>query len=196
MAVISLEEALRILGPVTGHLRECHLEAWAIYREHFNALMPLATVGGKAATIHELVIERIRHHAADMPTVRIRENVCGGRFILEVGNQLIVHFKKLTKDFHTTNNPTQNSEAFDLQEEIDGFPSWPRLCAGYAFGELGTSMEGPYLACLTGKQCEWYYDLGSGEGTGVLAFPAPHTLPPDRDAAPRPEVTESESGND
>ena len=183
MALISRDEALQILGSVASQLRDCHVEAWQAYRDFVSPHMPLATIGGKAATMHELVIQRVRHHSVEMSGVKVRENICGGRFILEVKNQIIIHFKKLTEDFHTTNNPTENSDKFDLQQEIEGFPAWPRLCAGYAFGELGTSMEGPFLALLIGKSCEWYVDLSSGEGTGILPFPTPDRLGPDEAAA-------------
>ncbi len=193
MTLILRDDALKIIGPVNrAHLRDAHLEAWDIYQSVIHPTAPLAGIVGKASWMHELIIERVRQHAPDMQSVKVRENVCGGRFLLEIGNQLIIYFKKLTTDFHTTNNPTDNSDAFDSQGEIDGFPAWPRINAGYAFNELGTTIDGPYLAFMLGsKNCNWYHDLRGGEGTGILPFPTPDKGKPDegeRDVPDTPDI--------
>ena len=188
MALISPDDAFNILGPILPHLRDSHTEAWDIYQRHISPHMPLATIRGKAGTINELVIERVRQHLPDMPSVVPRDNVCGGRFLLEVDRQVIVYFKKVTASFCTTNNPTENSETFDTQSAIEGFPAWPRVVATYALSEFGTSMQGPYLAFLIGKECQWWRDLNGGGGTGILPFPTPDKQKPDDDEGRLPEI--------
>jgi hypothetical protein len=190
MVMITRQKALADLGPLVAVLQECHAEALRIYEEHISKFMPLATIGGKAATIHELIVEQARQRFSGRKGVEPKENICGGRFLIIVPNSMIIQFKKFTEDFHTTNNETDNSRAFDRQEPRDELPGLPRLTAGYKLGQYGVSFEGIFLAFIIGKHCEWWHDLNTGEGTETLPFPTPDQLPPDeeRDGEELPDI--------
>ena len=105
----------------------------------------------------------------------VHENIIRGRFLVEVDGRLLLQFKKLTRDLVTVNNPTETSEAFDRQQEIEGVPALPRLTVGYQLGQYRTDLAGIYLAFLIGKECIWHHDLRTGEGSiGMdLEFPTP-----------------------
>lgn len=151
--------------------RDCLASAWEKWTEHFRPFIPTPSSRGLANILHELIIEEARQRFGNIPGVNIRDNVLGGRFLLELRDaRLIVQFKKLTQDFVTVNNPTPASLTFDRQQPIDDFPTWPRLTVGYQLSAYGTSLE-MYLAYIIGDECIWYHNLESAESSIMLEFP-------------------------
>lgn len=181
-------------------LRGCVEQAWEAYDTNMRPAMPLATTSAVAHCLHELTLQQVRDSFGPETGVIVHDNTIGGRFLLEVPGKLVVQFKKLTKDFHTSNNPTETSEKFDRQEPIEGFPIVPRLTVGYQLGHYGTAIAGIYLAFVVGRECVWYHDLQDGGSSMVLDFRpnAGRPSPAERERAEerRHDVADDEEADD
>lgn len=172
--MVRRDEAVETLGDARlAILKQCLDEAWATFDRSFRSALPLCSPVGMANILRELVIQQVRERFVGVDGVDIRDNnVVGGRFLAEIDRRLILSFKKLTKDFQTTNNPTETSRAFDTQEPgIEGMPDLPRITVGYQLGQYGTSIAGMWLAFVVGKECVWHHDLQTGAGSIEIEFP-------------------------
>ena len=172
--LMSRETAIIQIGPERlDRLRACFVAAWGRYEAQFRPHLPLCDPTAMATILRELVLEEARRTFSDQPGVVILDGPRDRRFLLVIDDALVVQVKKLTQDFQTVNNPTETSKAFDRQLPIEGFPSVPRLTAGYKLGQYGTQMSGIWLIFLVGKQCLWHYDLETGEHSLTLDLGVP-----------------------
>ena len=87
-----------------------------------------------------------------------------------VDDILAIQVKKLTRDLRTVNFETTASRNFDLQLPLEGFPGHPRLTLGHKLDEYGTELSEILLIFSIGNECQWHYDLRTGEATQQL-FP-------------------------
>ena len=136
--MIQQDEAVEALGKERlAILRRCLDAAWENYERAFRPLLPLCSPTGMANVLRELVIQQVREQFVGVPGVVIRDNnVVGGRFLAEIDKRMILSFKKLTRDFLTSNNPTKTSIAFDTQKPgIEGMADLPRITVGYQLGQ-------------------------------------------------------------
>ncbi|MDE2772091.1 MAG: hypothetical protein OXI46_00065 [Gemmatimonadota bacterium] len=172
---IDRETALKQLGPRhLDLLRQCLERAWDKYEALIRPVLPLCHPTAQATIIREFILEEVRHVFAGEVGITLRDDPTGDRFLLEVNGFFVIQFRKLTTDFHTVNNPTETSKAFDRQEQIEGYPALPRLTAGYQLGQYRTDFSGIWLAFLVGNELQWYHDLRTGEYPITLDFPRPH----------------------
>jgi hypothetical protein len=189
--MIGRPKAVRIVGPERLALLLQSVEGgWAKFEDRIRPWYPLCSPTGMATMIHEGVKDEVRRQFEGVPGAIIHDGTLGRarRFLLELDRRLIVQFKKLTEDFHTVNNPTETSEAFDNQQRgCDELPDLPRLTVGYQLGQYGTSLAGIWMAFVVGKEAAWYHDLQSGEYSTQFVFP--HR---DRSAADEEVATEEE----
>lgn len=172
--MIAQGDAVEALGQERlAILKTCVDEAWQTFDETVRPIVPLCSPTGTANILRELLIQQVRERFVGVSGVNIHDrNVVGGRFLAEIDQQMILSFKKLTKDFHTSNYPTDTAQAFDKQEPgLEGMPDVPRITVGYQLGQFGTSLSGVFLAFVVGKECVWHYDLQSGSGSIEIDFP-------------------------
>jgi hypothetical protein len=171
--MIEREEAIAVLGAARlGILKQCIEEAWTKYDKVVRPELPLCSQVGMANTVRELVVQQVRDRFFGIEGVVIHDRTgVGGRFLVEIDRKLILSFKKLTTDFHTTNNPTATSLAFDRQETGLLEADLPRITVGYQLGEYGTSIAGIYIAFCIGDEAVWHYDLVTGSSSIEIEFP-------------------------
>ena len=176
---IARETTLDRLGPeYLSLLRECLEAAWKKYEAVIRPALPVCDPIAQATIIREFILEEVRHTFQGRAGTTIRDDPSNSRFLLEVDDSFVIQFRKLTTDFRTVNNPTKTSEAFDRQDQVDGYPPLPRLTAGYQLGQYRTDFAGIWLALLVGNELQWYHDLRTGEYPITLDF-----TEPDRGAA-------------
>lgn len=179
---ISQDGAIGALGSLNlGRFRDCIERAWAKFDASVSPIVPLCTRRGRASIFHDFVCQEIRDEFSNEPNFEILDNTMNSRFLLLLHGVAVIQFKKLNKDFTTTNYPTPSAIAFDEQQEIEEFPPLPRLTVGYHFGQYETSLEGIWLAFVHGRECVWHFDLRTGEGSLVLELP----IGPNPSVAPR-----------
>ena len=179
---IARKTVLDHLGPeFLALLRECLEVAWEQYETRIRPALPLCDPIAQATIIREFVLEEVRQAFQGKAGITIRDCPTDNRFLLQVGNSFVIQFRKLTTDFRTVNNPTKTSEAFDRQDQVDGYPPLPRLTAGYQLGQYRTDFAGIWLAFLVGNELQWYHDLRTGEYPITLDFPKPDGGPADLD---------------
>lgn len=191
--MIQQDDAVEALGTVRlAILRECLDAAWEAFEATIRPVLPLCSPVGMANILRELIIQQVRERFVGILGVNIRDhNVVGGRFLAEIDQKMILSFKKLTKDFQTTNNATKTSCAFDKQElGIEGMPDLPRITVGYQLGHYGTSIAGIYLAFVVGEECIWHHDLQTGAGSIEIEFPRENESAADKE---RQEVERREA---
>ncbi len=174
------DEALRLLKPVLPDLRECVRAAWAKYEATMPAALPLASASFRAHAMHEFVLEEVRHRIGDVyRQAEVAEPNPKRRFLVYWAKRLALQFKKLGPDFLTSNYPTETALAFDRQDlNLPDCKPYPKLTVGYQLDEFATGLTGIYLAFRIGKECVWWHNLDTGEGSIMLEFPAPDTLRP------------------
>lgn len=204
--MIDEEAAVAALGEeCLGILRDCVEAAWDKFEHHFRPILPLCSPGAMATIVHELTLEEARRRFGPETGVVVRDAlVQGKRFMLEVPGKCIVRFKKLTKDFQTSNYPTETAVAFDAQQLVRDYPGLPRLTVGYQLGQYRTSITGIYLAFLIGKDVIWYRGLDEAGGSTVIEFPRSPDMPSAADIERAEEAAEraaddedeAEVGND
>lgn len=170
---IDRKTAIELIGSERMALmRSCIEDGWAIYDEVFRPYMPLAGPVQLANTLFALVTERARQTLREEHGFHILDGAVHGRFNVVVDGSVVVQFRKLTKDFLTTNHRTDTSDAYDRQEPgIEGLPDAPRLTVGYQLDQYLMSVAGTYLAFNIGQENVWWSDLASGEHSITLEFP-------------------------
>ncbi len=153
-------------------MRKCIEDGWAIYDEVFRPHMPLAGPVQVANTLFALVTEQARRNLREEHGFRLSDGEVNGRFNVIIDGTVVVQFRKLTKDFLTTNHRTSSSDEYDNQEPgIERLPDLPRLTVGYQLDPYLMSVSGIYLAFNVGQENLWWNDLNSGEHSNALEFP-------------------------
>jgi len=172
---IGRENAIRILGPERlWILMQCVEASWEKFEQHVRPHYTLISLSAMAHMLHEGIKDEVRRRFVGVSGVIVHDGTLGKakRFLLEVDHSLIIQFRKLTEDFHTANNPTETSEAFDNQlRGCDELPNLPRLTVGYQLGQYNTAIAGIWIAFVVGKEADWHLDLRSGEYSTEFEFP-------------------------
>ncbi|HTN36046.1 MAG TPA: hypothetical protein VL053_03170 [Arachidicoccus sp.] len=163
--ILRLKEAKPILDSIHKHLvSSIHegFEDWLKIREFINNFE-----GGpvnykprtKAGIIHEHIEKYIRINLADTEGVIIDE--FNGVFGIHLQDELFIRFKKMDKDYATSNISTRQHRTFIKQGQIEGFPEKPTfLFAGYLPDNTWSTIKGVYVACWVGKNLEWVDEFG------------------------------------
>jgi hypothetical protein len=180
MVIIELDEALSLLEPILADLRICVKDAWAKYQATIPMLLPLASSGFRAHAMHEFVLEQVRHRIdGQYEEATIAERTKNRRFLVYWKNRVALQFKKLGPDFLTRNYPTRTAIEFDLQVlDLPECLPYPKLTIGYQLNEFATDLLGVYVAFRLGKECVWWHNLDTGEGSIMFDFPTPDTMQP------------------
>lgn len=111
-----------------------------------------------------------------------------GLTTINIRDHLLARFKKLDKNKHSRNLPTQQSFLFKAQLELPGIPSkLTHLDVGYVLNDLQTGIDGVYITCPYGKGLAWLINLdNSSSGGNVIRFTSSGpTAPPSQDATTR-----------
>src|SRR5690349_11012946 len=102
---IDQDKAVEVIGePRLALLRTCLDNAWAKFEAKFRPELPLCSLIGMANILRELVVQEVRDRFVGISGVHVKDNTTGARFLVEIDKQIILSFKKLTKNFLTANN--------------------------------------------------------------------------------------------
>ena len=184
---IDREEALETIGTgVLDWLRDCCEQAWSVYHNRIAQELPDCEPPALASLIRQLILAQIRRTHREYDGVSLKLWRHNRRFLVQVGDRLVIQVKKLTEDLRTSNLETRTSRAFDQQQLIEGYPQVPRLTLGYKLGAYRTELSEVLLIFSIDNECQWWYDLRSGEHSQELHFPL---LPePDEDRQAKGET--------
>lgn len=154
---ISEAEAKIILDPYKTRLRECVTHAWKDYESQYGPMRHIHTPRTRANIVHDHMVhhaKRLFESDTDVSMYEVK-----GLFLVEIGGQLHVRFKKLDEDKRHHNYPTPQNLEFWEQLFLPGMPHLIRLVAGYELNDLQTDINAVYITCPNGSCNAWYFEL-------------------------------------
>ena len=177
MANFTEDKGKFILSPHHDALYACLMEAW----ENWLTLAqrfpdPLART--RANNVYQFMLDRATEHF--QKTRGVHRVQSQGRILLNVKNEVIVGFKKLSHKLRTQNYPTLFSLMYDAQMDLEGIPSQlPRVTVGYQLKNFETEIE-PFVVYAIENKVQWWYRLEPSSRADVIPFPpASPVLPTD-----------------
>lgn len=157
--VISENAARTILDPYMVRLRECITLAWENYEYQYGLMRHIHTPRTRANIVHDHMVYHARRLFEGDTNVSMSE--VKGLFLVEIGGQLLVRFKKLDEDKRHHNYPTPYNLEFWGQLDLPGIPHVTRLVAGYELNNLQTDINAIYITCPNGSCNAWHFELES-----------------------------------
>lgn len=133
-----------------------------------NVVFKKATI---ASMVHDFTKERIKKAFADIEDLETKDY--NKIFGFHLKGKVLIRFKKINKDFTTSNIQTKQTINYSKQIEIEGMPESPTyLYAGYMPNETWTGIKNIYIICKQEKNLLWQKDLtGITEQTSIKFIP-------------------------
>jgi hypothetical protein len=174
MVLISAAEAHEILQPWHRDLVRCVRSGFADLLAVQAEKDPEMNTRTRRNLLQNFVVRDVNRQFAELPGFRV-VNSRTGRYLISVGDRLILQVKFLTEDFRTVNTLTETAKLFNAQADIEGLPSLPRLTLGYRLDALETAVEGVYVMLGVNNVPSWWYRIADEEGgfgqTGAEVLP-------------------------
>lgn len=183
-------QAKKRLDPYHELLAQCHQQAWDQWRDqHESGFLDLKR-RTRANVVHNLITDQVKQKFARVSGTHVLEE--HGRVLLCIGDDLLLHFKKFSKDLKPSNYPTQLSLDFARQRTLGIIEDQVRLTVGYTLNHLEMDLEAVYISLFQGATREWCYELDLAAASLVTpitsAVPAPASSPEPRRSRIRRKV--------
>ncbi|HYC44585.1 MAG TPA: hypothetical protein VED01_03775 [Burkholderiales bacterium] len=174
MKILNKRNAVIRLGGYLPLIRSVFLRAWAEYNALPLELRIKLTPRSRASIVHDFVVHAIRASFDGIDDVRLLE--INKLFVMLVGCDVVLRFKKLDDGLRASSIPTQQSLDFSNQDDLPGIERVTHLDAGYRLNALQTTIEGVYVCCPNGASVLWYYEIApeEGEADNVIPLPRPN----------------------
>ncbi len=173
MALISREEAMKILEPHVMALCSIPRDAWTQYHAEVpeNLLVEFCP-RTRASAVHNLMVSNAVKYASSNPDVRTfsRQKMDG----ITIAGKLAIRLKKLDGDSLSSNQPSGQVDAFRGQESLEGIEATHNLELGYVLNEHETDIAEIRIVCPSGRNdIAWWATLGErgSEGGSIEMFP-------------------------
>lgn len=160
MAFSSQEEIQEVLGRYEAPIGTSILSAWAAWLAIPEALrLSLSAVPrARANAIAAFAYSEFSRLESGNESIRLHEahdTVC-----LVIEEKVLVRFKKLARDYLSSNYQTQRAKEFNGQLALDGIPTIARVDVGYILDELTTRIEELAFVYRLGNTVAWKYPIG------------------------------------
>src|SRR2546427_5633558 len=123
MALIKEEAAFKKLDKHTSGFRAIVQGGWddllGLLRE-YPELRTIICPGTRAALVHDFQVAHASRYAEKAKGVRLQD--CSGMKVLVIDSQFAIRLKKLDSQLMSSNQPTEQVEAFRKQQQLPGFP--------------------------------------------------------------------------
>ena len=144
--------------------------------------------------VHDYIKDEVRRRFTDRAGFTIVER--RQLFLLAVGTDILLRFKKLDEDGRARNYPTQQARDFDCQLPLEGIPDAERVNVGYVLDPLGLQISVVMLSKTNGSgRVEWHRIIDPDAWAIVdyapvlpLHQPAAAGNPPARRVRAKPEL--------
>jgi hypothetical protein len=196
MKILSQRNAAIRLGAYLPLIRSAFHRAWS----EFQGLPPeqrtKLCARSRASIVHDFVVHAIRSSFDTINDVELVE--INKLFMMVVGCDLALRFKKLDEGMRASNIPTQQSLDFSNQDDLPGIESITHLDAGYRLNALQTIIEGVYICCPNGSAVLWYFEIEpeEGEANNVVSLPRPGAPSPRPTISPLSNADETTQSKD
>ena len=104
------------------------------------------------------------------------------RFLV-IDERIILRFKLIDNNFHSSNYPTERAIQWRLQYPFAGIPACERLELGYRLDITGTVIKDAFVLLRVGDRIAWMWQIG---GEQIDTFPVQLELRPS--GTPEPHV--------
>jgi hypothetical protein len=152
------ETILALITPYLEQIRQCIGLAWQDYNAECEGIRHKTTATTRAAIVRDNMVYHVKRLFSDIQGVDCFQR--GQLFLLIIGNQVCIKFKKLGGNMKPRYIPTQQALSYMEQVEIPGIPQASRWVAGYRLDELQTGIKNILLIYPMGaKSIPWYLEL-------------------------------------
>jgi hypothetical protein len=157
MSAMPEAEAREILKQHEDTIRECIQSGWNKYMQYDPLLRADHTPRTRANIVRDHIVSEVRKKFGTNGT-RLHEQ-SDGLFCLNVGDKILIKFKKFDEEKNSSSIPTQQAMDFIMQYDLPGYRSVTNLIAGYDLNPSQTSINAISIACPNGSSNHWCYDL-------------------------------------
>lgn len=160
---VTQDEAIKIAGglfPKIARVIQAAFQHFVDIKKQKTAVIPNLLFEPRTAygNVHDFIKAGIRNEFGNEPNVRIAEP--NGIFVMIVEEKIVLRFKKMNKDFQTSNVQTAQTDDYNNQDLQSLFPGQLTfLHVGYLPDLTCTYVENIYLFCRSGKNIEWHHSL-------------------------------------
>lgn len=182
MEYITEDEVQRLLAPHHATLARCARRAFEIWQTKVAPLFPEPLRRARAAIISNAFHNLAKAAMADVPGVRLVEE--NERLLIVFTGKFVLRFKLVDEELRTRNYPTETSNQMDgqVQLEMAGWGSLPRVVFGYMLAGTPERLEGLYVIYAIDRKPFWWYDPEDAAPAAVLFPPKAPPPPPSREA--------------
>ncbi len=172
--ILSLEQAKMVIKPYKEKLYNAIESAFHKHLEvidflHNGGLPVKFTKTAKATNIHEFIKAYLKKYFVDRPDINI--GVINGIFGILIENQVFIRFKKMDKNFFTSNIQTIQTKKYGDQDEIFGLgPNVTFLYCGYVPDPTFTFIKNIHIVCKHGDSFKWNISVSSSSEQMELSF--------------------------
>ena len=159
MSFSSQEEIQEILGRYEAPIGKSILSAWAAWLEIPETLrlslsaVPRARANAIAAFAYS-EFSRLESGNESIRLYEAHDTVC-----LVIEEKVFVRFKKLARDYLSSNYQTQRAKEFNGQLALDGIPTITRVDVGYILDKLTTRIEELAFVYRIRNTVAWKYPI-------------------------------------
>ncbi|HWR14167.1 MAG TPA: hypothetical protein VN577_05035 [Terriglobales bacterium] len=186
--LLTVERAEELLEPYLDKLNFCIQAGWDAWKAHYSHRFHVLGNRARAAIVFdEIKFAAISEFAGDPDVVfRVKKNA----FLLYIGEEIILRFKKMDKQGRCSNIATKQQALFQAQAEL--FPSGTLVSAGYTLDDLQIDIARKMVVCQLQNRVLWTLTIGSGsEAINVVPMSAPPaTTTPETSVDIRKEVAQ------
>lgn len=156
-------------------VKQCIENAWGNYITHYSPeLRARHTARSRASLIHDEIVIEAEELFEDAPGVRFEHR--NHAFLVYLGQQQVIRFKKFGPSFGVSGIPTQQHlSLINQQFSLPEFGEMMTIHAGYKLNKLETALEGCYVVCPRGHGKHWLLDLKDieipGRSQNIVSLP-------------------------
>jgi len=166
--MITKTKAEKLLEPYLPKLKECLDGGWTAWNRHYRDRHHVLDSRARASIVYCEIIDRAKNLFADDPDVTIHRK--GTTYLLNVGNQIVLRFKKL-KNGRPSNVRTRQQTLFEMQYVIPGVLPATIATAGYELDRIEQAIYKTMVLCQMSGEMLWSIDLNIVEEGKIEVMP-------------------------
>ena len=187
-SLLSVEDAKVILDPHLQKLQECITGGWDAWHRDYGHRHHVLCSRTRASIVYDEIRHLAEKKFTDCEGTRVIPK--RGFFLLYIGDEIVLRFKKLDKRGLTRNLPTRQQRLFEAQRSIKGILPGTYLNAGYQLDDLQQLIHRTMVSCQHQRSIQWTIELSEiGEACGgVNSMPDPGLLSGGDESRVRPRI--------
>jgi hypothetical protein len=174
--LLSWEDAEECINPFAQLLAECIQYGWDQYKSFYASKHRILDARARAAIVFSEIVCRAQEKFSGIEGVKFERK--NNSFLLYIGEQIILRFKKLRKNGRCSSIDTRQQMLFKAQMELPGMEAGTLLHAGYLLDVLQQDVQQKLVVCQFKNRVLWTIELPTAGGGTIEIMPAPATPEP------------------